>query len=157
MEPLCSGGGGGGDQLDSAVAATALGSSATKEHGGNTVLWLGSIFTFPFLCTQAAAWANICPRHHQTRYFSQSRFFFLLPSAGISVWYPLQNVAAIAALWRQLRRLKFVLFKKPVNRPHFSQKRCHFRWNQNKVSENDNTFERNEDCVTVFLKQTDFT
>jgi hypothetical protein len=68
-----------------AVTATALVSPATKEHGGNTVLWLGSFFTFPFLCTQAAAWANICPRHHQTRYFSQSRFFFLLPSAGISV------------------------------------------------------------------------
>ena len=71
--------------LAAAAMATALGSPATKEHGGNTVLWLGSFFTFPFLCTQAAAWANICPRHHQTRYFSQSRFFFLIPSAGISV------------------------------------------------------------------------
>ena len=43
-----------------------------------------------------------------------------------------------------------------MHNPHFFQKCCHFRWNQNKVSENDNTFERNEDCATVFLKWTDF-
>ena len=40
--------------------------------------------------------------------------------------------------------------------PHFFQKRCHFRWNQTKFSENDNAFERNEDRVTGFLKQTGF-
>ena len=40
--------------------------------------------------------------------------------------------------------------------PHFFQKCCHFCWIQNKVSENDNTFERNEDCTSVFLKKTDF-
>ena len=39
---------------------------------------------------------------------------------------------------------------------HFFQKGCHFCWNLNKVSENDNTFGRNEDCATVFLKWTDF-
>ena len=43
-----------------------------------------------------------------------------------------------------------------MHNPHFFQKCCHFRWNQNKVSKNDNTFERNEDCATVFLKWTDF-
>ena len=36
------------------------------------------------------------------------------------------------------------------------KKCCHFCWNQNKVSQNDNTFERNEECATVFLKWTDF-
>ena len=40
--------------------------------------------------------------------------------------------------------------------PHFFQKCCYFHWNQNKVSKNDNTFERNEYCATVFLKWTDF-
>ena len=43
-----------------------------------------------------------------------------------------------------------------MRNPHFFQKCCHFCWNQNNVSENDNTFERNEDCVTVFLKWKDF-
>ena len=43
-----------------------------------------------------------------------------------------------------------------MRNPHFFQKYCHFRWNQNQVSENYNTFERNEDCATVFLKWTDF-
>ena len=42
-------------------------------------------------------------------------------------------------------------------KPHFYQKCCNFCWNQNKVSENDNTFERNENCATVFLKWTYFT
>ena len=50
----------------------------------------------------------------------------------------------------------FILRRQLCN-PHFSHKCCHFRWNQNKVSENDNTFGRNEDCTTVFLKWTDFT
>ena len=31
--------------------------------------------------------------------------------------------------------------------PHFFQKCCHFHQNQNKVSKNDNAFERNEDHV----------
>ena len=42
-----------------------------------------------------------------------------------------------------------------MRNPYFFQK-CHFCWNQNKVSKNDTTFERNEDCATVFLKWTDF-
>ena len=43
-----------------------------------------------------------------------------------------------------------------MRNPHFFHKCCHFCWNQNKVSKNDNTYERNEDCATVFLKWTDF-
>ena len=58
-------------------------------------------------------------------------------------------------LWRQIF-LKFVHFKKTIAQSSFLSKYCHFCWNQNKVSENDNTFERNEDCATVFLKWTDF-
>ena len=40
--------------------------------------------------------------------------------------------------------------------PHFFQKCCHFCWLCFDFSKNDNTFERNEDCATVFLKWTDF-
>ena len=40
--------------------------------------------------------------------------------------------------------------------PHFLWRRCHFCWNQSKVSENDNAFERNKDRLTGFLKCTDF-
>ena len=40
-----------------------------------------------------------------------------------------------------------------LHNSHLFQKCCHFHWNQNKV----NTFERNDDCATVFLKWTDFT
>ena len=43
-----------------------------------------------------------------------------------------------------------------MRNPHFFQKCFHFCWNQNKVSVNDNFFERNEDCATAFLKWTDF-
>ena len=43
-----------------------------------------------------------------------------------------------------------------MRNPRFFQKCCHSRWNQNKVGENDNAFERNEDCATVFLEWTDF-
>ena len=43
-----------------------------------------------------------------------------------------------------------------MRNPHFFQKSCHFLWNHNKISKNDNTYERNEDCATVFLKWTDF-
>ena len=82
--------GGGGDRLLTAAAEWIRGGGGSRPRykeahymlvrcSGNGALSLGSIFTFPFLCTQAAAWANICPRHHQTRYFSQSRFFFLFP------------------------------------------------------------------------------
>ena len=39
-----------------------------------------------------------------------------------------------------------------MRKPHFFQKCCHFLWNQNKV-----TFEKNEDCATVFLKWTEYT
>ena len=39
---------------------------------------------------------------------------------------------------------------------HFFQKCCHFRWLCFDFSKNDNTFERNEDCATAFLKWTDF-
>ena len=41
--------------------------------------------------------------------------------------------------------------------PHSFQKCCHFCWLCFDFSENDNTFERNEDCATAFLKWTDFT
>ena len=47
-------------------------------------------------------------------------------------------------LWRQFRNL------------HFFQKCCHFRWLCFDYSKNDNTFERNEECATIFLKWTDF-
>ena len=40
--------------------------------------------------------------------------------------------------------------------PQFFQKCCHFRWLWFDFRKNDNTFERNEDCATVFLKWTDF-
>ena len=44
--------------------------------------------------------------------------------------------------------------------PHFFQKCCHFQYNISWLcfdfSKNDNTFERNEDCATVFLKWMDF-
>ena len=43
-----------------------------------------------------------------------------------------------------------------LHNSHFFQNCCHFCWNQNKVCENDNTFERNEDCASVFLKLTSF-
>ena len=43
-----------------------------------------------------------------------------------------------------------------MRNPHFFQKCCHFRWLCFDFSKNDNTFERNEDCATVFLKWTDF-
>ena len=46
--------------------------------------------------------------------------------------------------------------KRQLRNPHFFQKCSHFHWNLNKVRENDNTFERNEDCATVFLKWKDF-
>ena len=38
----------------------------------------------------------------------------------------------------------------------FFQKCWHFCLNQNKIRKNDNTFERNEGCTTVFLRWTDF-
>ena len=40
-----------------------------------------------------------------------------------------------------------------MRNPHFFQKFC---WLCFDFGENDNTFERNEDCATVFLKWTDF-
>ena len=43
-----------------------------------------------------------------------------------------------------------------MRNPHFFQKCCHFCWLCFDFSKNDNTFERNEDCATVFLKWTDF-
>ena len=43
-----------------------------------------------------------------------------------------------------------------MRNPHFFQKCCHFRWLCFDFSKNDNTFERNEDCASVFLKWTDF-
>ena len=39
---------------------------------------------------------------------------------------------------------------------HFFQKHWHFCWLCFDFSKNYNTFERNEDCATVFLKWTDF-
>ena len=48
------------------------------------------------------------------------------------------------------------MLRRQLRNPHFFQKCCHFRWNHNKVRENDNSFERNEDCATVFLTWTDF-
>ena len=46
--------------------------------------------------------------------------------------------------------------KKIVIYRYFFQKCCHFCWLCFDFSKNDNTFERNEDCATVFLKWTDF-
>ena len=46
--------------------------------------------------------------------------------------------------------------RRKLRNPHFFQKCCHFCWNQNKVSKNDKTVERNEDCATVFSKWMDF-
>ena len=43
-----------------------------------------------------------------------------------------------------------------MHNSHFFQKCCHFRDLCFDFSENDNTFERNEDCATVFLKWMDF-
>ena len=42
-----------------------------------------------------------------------------------------------------------------MHNPRFFQKCCHFHWLCFDFSNNDNTFERNEDCATVFLKWTD--
>ena len=53
---------------------------------------------------------------------------------------------------KKFTSLKSVHFRNP----HLFQNCCHFYWNQNKVSKNDNTFERDEDCTTIFLKWTDF-
>ena len=36
-----------------------------------------------------------------------------------------------------------------MHNPHFFQKYCHFRWLCFDFSENDNTFERNEDCTIL--------
>ena len=43
-----------------------------------------------------------------------------------------------------------------MRNPHFFQKCCHFCWLCFDFSKNDNTFEGNEDCRTVFFKQRDF-
>ena len=48
------------------------------------------------------------------------------------------------------------MLRTQLHDPHFFQKRCHFRWNQNNFCKNDNAFERNEDRVTGFLKWTNF-
>ena len=42
-----------------------------------------------------------------------------------------------------------------MRNPHFFQKCCHFCWLCFNFSKNDNTFERNEDFATVFLKWKD--
>ena len=54
-----------------------------------------------------------------------------------------------------LATIQYMFSFKCVKSVHF-KKWCNFCWNQNQVSKNDNTFERNVDCATVLLKWTDF-
>ena len=57
-------------------------------------------------------------------------------------------------------KIKFVyspfIFRRQLCNPHFFQNCCHFCSLRFDFSENDNTFERNEDCATFFLKWTEF-
>ena len=50
-----------------------------------------------------------------------------------------------------LESSSFIL-RRQLHNPHFLQKCCHFRWLCFDFRANDNTFERNEDCATVFLR-----
>ena len=60
----------------------------------------------------------------------------------------------ISVLWVGI--LKLVHLRTQLRDPHFFQKLCHFCWPCFEFSENDNTFERNEDRITGFLKWTNF-
>ena len=53
--------------------------------------------------------------------------------------------------------LKLVLKSyRQLRNPHFFQKCCHICWLCFDFRKNHNTFERNEDCLTVFLKRMEF-
>ena len=50
--------------------------------------------------------------------------------------------------------IQLCILRRQLRNPHFFKKCCHFFWNQNRVSKNDNTFERNRS--NIFLKWMDF-
>ena len=58
--------------------------------------------------------------------------------------------------WLWMKILKSVHFKNPVTQSSFLSKALSFCWLCFDFTENDNTFERNEDRVTGFLKWTNF-